>query len=73
MANTVEMLRGLRIGDRAEIGALGYVIRKARNDYVLFAHANTERARWGTAKEIATDIAYLVENGNLPPASGPRW
>jgi hypothetical protein len=57
----------------AATGATGHVKKKDAGTFVLAADANTERARWGTAREIRQDIGHFLEYGTLPPASGPRW
>ena len=32
-----------------------------------------ERQRYGRKAQIIEDVAYVLEYGTLPPASGPRW
>lgn len=62
----------LKLGERVEVPH-GTVVRVKPREYCLHPAKGGERARWGTAKEIAEDIAYLAETGVLPPAQGGRW
>ncbi len=59
--------------DRPVDVANGYVVRVRKAEYCLHAHANKDRARWGTAAEIAEDIAHIETHGVLPKANGGRW
>jgi hypothetical protein len=47
--------------------------RLGRSVWHLRDHAVGQRSRFGTRREIMADIAYVLEAGCLPPASGPRW
>lgn len=46
----------------------GHIVRVRRHDYCLRADSITTRARWGTAEQIAEDIAYLDQWATLPQA-----
>src|SRR5947207_9097514 len=59
--------------DTATPVPFGHVVRVRSREYCLHWHQPSERARWGTAAEIAEDIAYLARTGVLPPALGTRW
>lgn len=51
----------------------GELVRVRRSEYCLH-HAETKnRARWGTAKEIAEDVAHLEAFGVLPAPNGKPW
>ena len=65
-----------RIGRTVEFQAHGrtFAVQKLRRAvYHLRDTAITERSRFGTLAEIRADLAYCLEWGHLPPASGPRW
>lgn len=62
----------MALGARVEV-LHGQVTRVRPREYCLHHEHGGERARWGTAEEIAQDIAYLAETGVLPPAQGGRW
>lgn len=51
----------------------GMVTRVRPHEYCLHWNQPSARARWGTAAEIAEDIAYLATYGVLPPANGGPW
>lgn len=66
-----------KIGEKLAVhgrdNATGYVKKSAAETFVLFDYCNPYRTRWGNATEIRQDIAFFVENGELPPASGEAW
>lgn len=74
-------VRRMRVGDQWHIGPRFTVKRKPDSGvrgrtptervYVLSDKQDGERKRWGDAKQIAEDVAYVSRYGCLPPA-GPR-
>jgi len=63
----------INIGERVRFEAHGQsflVGYHSRNTYWLSTDPPGQRRRWGTRQEIVEDIAYVFENGALPPASG---
>lgn len=65
-------LDALAIGAKVDVHA-GYVVRVRPREYCLHHIQQHERARWGTAEQIAEDIAYLEQWGVLPKAQGGMW
>lgn len=51
----------------------GDVVRVRHDSYCLRHAKTTQRARWGTAEQIANDIAYQEAYDALHPASGKPW
>jgi hypothetical protein len=65
----------VNIGERVYLEAHGqnFIIGyHSRNTYWLSTNPPGERRRWGDRRQITEDIAYVIENGTLPPHSGPR-
>jgi len=62
----------VNIGERTRFEAHGQsflIGYHSRNTYWLSTDPPGERRRWGTRQQITEDIAYVFENGVLPPAS----
>ena len=64
--------------DRLPIGGTvdvrgGYVVRVRPQEYCLHSVQIRHRARWGTAEQIAEDVAYIEAWGVLPPPNGVEW
>ena len=51
----------------------GRLARVRHNEYCLHHDYERSRARWGTAAEIAEDLAHLEAFGRLPKANGGIW
>jgi len=67
-------LRKMKVGQSQALAAPHFsVTRHSRTSWVLFDSRNRERARWGTAVQIAEDIRHVDQHGTLPPPSGARW
>jgi hypothetical protein len=65
-------LDALALGANVSV-LFGYVVRVKPREYCLHHEQGGERCRWGTAAEIAEDIAHLAQTGVLPKANGGRW
>lgn len=66
----------LNIGEKARFSAHGrdFIVGwQQRGVYWLSTDPPGERRRWGTRDQIIEDIAYVFENGVLPPPSGQHW
>lgn len=62
----------MELGGRVPVRA-GHVVRVRPREYCLHHETTRSRARWGTAEQIAEDIAYMEQYGTLPPANGSPW
>lgn len=72
-ASIEDRLRKMRVGSSFKIEPTFTVKRIRANDWFLNDSRVTERARFGTAKQMAEDVEHVQQYGTLPPPSGPRW
>lgn len=66
----------VNIGERVRFEAHGQsflIGYHSRDTYWISTDPPGERRRWGTRRQITQDIAYVFENGALPPQSGQMW
>lgn len=66
----------VNIGERTRFEAHGQsflIGYHSRDTYWLSTDPPGQRRRWGTRRQITRDIAYVFENGVLPPQSGQMW
>jgi hypothetical protein len=68
------VLKSLPVGLQVRtVNGLGWYKRNKQNDFCLFADDNRERSRWGDVDQMASDLAFFEEHGQLPEPDMPRW
>lgn len=65
MSRWADKIPPLKVREGVTLDDTFSVIRHSARDYVLFKKGSN-RARWGTRKEIMEDAEYAQENGSLP-------